>query len=319
MIDDRSVGSIELVRALLAEQHPDLADLPVSPLAAGWDNAVFRVGPELTARLPRRVEGVALIAHEQRWLPELAPRLPLPIPAPIRTGVPGCGYPWPWSVCPWFPGEPASTHPPADGDRAARDLGGFLAALHLPAPADAPANPYRGVPLAARDDRFRAAVEHLAGRPERLAPPVRTWAVARWDELRQAPPWTGPAVWLHGDLHPHNLLVHEGRIRAVIDFGDLTAGDPATDLAVAWMLFAEPHRARLREVGHGADDATWARAEAWAVALAVAYLEGSPDGSPMLAVAHRTLAELGAPPIVGVTPRCEDVRSRPPAPPPEAP
>ncbi len=103
-----------------------------------------------------------------------------------------------------------------------------------------------------------------------------------------------PPVWLHGDLHPHNLLVHRGRLHAVIDFGDLTSGDPATDLAVAWMLLDAPDRDVLRAAA-GADDATWTRAEAWAVALAVAYLEGSPDGSPMLDVAHRTLAELGAP------------------------
>ncbi len=294
MIGDTSVGSIELVRALLVDQHPDLAHLEVTPLAAGWDNTVFRIGSDLVARLPRRVASVPLIAHEQRWLPELAPRLPLPIPAPIRTGVPGCGYPWPWSLCPWFPGEPASTHPPDDGDRAARDLGGFLAALHRPAPDDAPENPFRGVPLAARDRRFHDAIEHLVGRPDRLDPRTATWALSRWEELRGTPPWSGPPVWLHGDLHPHNLLVHRGRLGAVIDFGDLTAGDPATDLAVAWMLFGAADRDVLRQVGHGAD--TWLRAEAWAIALAVAYLEGSPDGSPMLPVAHRTLTELGAPP-----------------------
>jgi aminoglycoside phosphotransferase (APT) family kinase protein len=301
VIGDTSVGSIELVRALLADQHPDLAHLDVTPLAAGWDNTVFRVGPDLVARLPRRVEGVALIAHEQWWLPELAPHLPLPIPAPVRTGVPGCGYPWPWSLCPWFPGEPASSHPPDDGDRAARDLGGFLAALHRPAPDDAPENPFRGVPLAARDRRFRDAIEHLAGRPDRLDPRTATWTLSRWEELRGTPPWSGPPVWLHGDLHPHNLLVHRGRLGAVIDFGDLTAGDPATDLAVGWMLFGAADRDVLRAASGNHGDDTWLRAEAWAIALAVAYLEGSPDGSPMLPVAHRTLTELGAPAVARTT------------------
>ncbi|MBX3287045.1 MAG: aminoglycoside phosphotransferase family protein [Actinobacteria bacterium] len=285
---------VALVRALLAEQHPDLAGLEVSLLGTGWDNAVFRVGPELTVRLPRRPEGVPLIANEQRWLPGLAPELPLPVPAPVRTGRPGCGYPWPWSVCPWLPGHPASTHPPADHAATAHALGAFLMALHRPAPAEAPPNPYRGVPLAARATRFHDALADLAGRPERLSPTRRAWAVARWDALAGAPPWPHAPAWLHGDLHPHNLLVHGGRLSAVVDFGDLTAGDPATDLAVAWMLLAPEGRRILRDAtGH--DDATWTRAEAWAVALAVAYLDGSPDGSPMLAVADRTLAELGAP------------------------
>lgn len=314
------VVDVGLVRSLLAEQHPDLAHLPVTALAEGWDNAVFRVGPHLTARLPRRPEGVALIAHEQRWLPELAPRLPLPVPAPVRVGAPGAGYPWPWSLCPWLPGRPASTHPLHDGTEAARVLGGFLAALHRPAPADAPENPYRGVPLAERDQRFRDAVDHLATRPERLHPAGLTWVVDRWDALRSTP-WPGPPVWLHGDLHPHNLLVDDGRLSAVIDFGDLTSGDPATDLAVAWMLLDPPGREVLRATtGH--DDATWSRAEAWAVALAVAYLEGSPDGSPMLAVAHRTLAELGAPPHPAARlsdPPARMADPRPNDPPPEAP
>lgn len=315
-----------LVRALLAHQHPDLAGLEVEPLSAGWDNAVFRVGPRLTARLPRRLEAVPLIAHEQRWLPELAPLLPLPVPLPVRVGMPGLEYPWPWSVCPWFPGEPASARPPVDAARAARELGGFLAALHRPAPAQAPENPFRGVPLARRDGRFRDAVDELARRPDRLDPSTRAWAAARWDDLRRTPPWPNPPVWLHGDLHPHNVLVHDGRICSVIDFGDLTSGDPATDLAVAWMLFDAPHREMLREAAGGCDDATWTRSEAWAIALAVAYLEGSPDGSPMLPVARRTLIELGAPRPPGdvgcglsVTPPWEDAPSRPNDPPPEAP
>ena len=284
-----------LVRALLAEQHPDLAALEVTPLAAGWDNAVFRVGAHLTARLPRRSEAVALVAHEQRWLPELAPRLALPVPAPVRLGVAGCGFPWPWSLCPWLPGEPASTSPPHDGSLAARDLGAFLRSLHHPAPPDAPANPYRGVPLAARAARFADAAADLAGRPERVHPATLAWAVDRWGQLVDAPPWPGPPIWIHGDLHPHNLLVDHGRLSAVIDFGDLTAGDPATDLAVAWMLLDAHERSLLGSIA-AHDDATWARAEAWAVALAVAYLEGSPDGSPMLGVAQRTLLELGASP-----------------------
>ncbi len=126
----------DLVRRLLAGQHPDLAGLPVRPLANGWDNSLFRLGDDLVARLPRRALGASILVNEQRWLPSLAPRLPLPVPVPARTGVPGEGYPWPWSVVPFLPGTPASGGPPFDPWRAAADLGGFFSALHVPAPPD---------------------------------------------------------------------------------------------------------------------------------------------------------------------------------------
>jgi aminoglycoside phosphotransferase (APT) family kinase protein len=139
--------SADLVRRLLADQHPDLARLPVEFLANGWDNELYRVGDGLVARLPRRALGAQIISNEQRWLPGLAPRLPLPIPSPERTGVPGCGYPYSWSVVPYLPGVPAAQASSFDPEAAAVAVGGFLGALHVPAPADAPANPFRGVPL----------------------------------------------------------------------------------------------------------------------------------------------------------------------------
>lgn len=130
----------ELVRALLDEQHADLASMPLRHVATGWDNAVYRLGDQLTVRLPRRVASAALVLHEQRWLPELADGLPLPVPVPLRVGVPGCGYPWAWSVCPWLPGVEIEHAQPTDWHKAAGQLGGFLAALHRPAPRDAPRN-----------------------------------------------------------------------------------------------------------------------------------------------------------------------------------
>ena len=148
--------SADLVRRLLADQHPDLARLPVEFLANGWDNELYRVGDELVARLPRRALGAQIIKNEQRWLPGLAPRLPLPVPYPERTGVPGCGYPYSWSVVPYLPGVPAAQASSFDAGRAAAAVGGFLGALHVPAPADAPANPFRGVPLAERAGTFAA-------------------------------------------------------------------------------------------------------------------------------------------------------------------
>lgn len=258
-----------LVRALLAEQHPDVADLPLEPLAEGWDNVLFRLGDELTVRLPRRLMSAALVEHEQRWLPELAPRLPLPVPVPVRAGRPSeaLGYPWPWSVCPWLPGEPAEDRPPDDLDEAAETLGGFIAAMHQPAPSDAPANPYRGIPLHDRTDWLEAGLEALSGE-------VDTAAVQGcWSDLLDTPPWPGPALWLHGDVHPLNVLVHEGRIAGVIDFGDLCAGDPASDLAVAWMMFDPPARTQFRHAS-GADEDTWRRGRGWALALGVAMANG---------------------------------------------
>lgn len=258
----------ELVRELLRAQHPDLAELPLVEVASGWDNVVYRLGADLAVRLPRRALAAVLVAGEQRWLTELAPRLPLPIPAPVRTGGPGAGYPWSWSVVPWFPGEEAAVTDPEDWPTAAERLGEFLAALHQPAAVDAPLNPYRGVPLADRSERLIEGLEQLEGRAN------RTLIEARWADLVSTPEWTGPKVWLHGDLHPRNLVVHEGRLSAVIDFGDLTAGDPAVDLSVAWIWLPTSVRPTFRAAAGGVDDDTWRRAKGWALALGVALSNG---------------------------------------------
>ncbi len=223
-------------------------------------------------------------SSEQRWLPELAPLLPLPIPAPIHVGRPGAGYPWSWSVCKWLAGAPAAVSPPHDADAAAEALGEFLRALHFAAPVDAPANQFRGVPLAARDDAMQTRVAQLAAELDADA------VLGLWSEVLAVPAWTGPRVWLHGDLHPANVLVHEGRISAVIDFGDITSGDPATDLSVAWMMFDHSPRVTLRDAAGDVDDDTWARARGWALALAVAILAGSADNQVMQGIARRTLA-----------------------------
>jgi Phosphotransferase enzyme family len=209
-----------LLRRLLAEQHPDLAEQPVTVLANGWDNVVFRVGGDLLARLPRRGMAAQLVSYEQRWLPLLAARLPLPIPAPVRTGRPGPGYPWPWSIVPYLPGQVAAETPPADPAAAAVSLGGFLAALHTSAPPGAPVNPFRGVPLAERTDTVMQNLSVVADQVDTRAA-RRAWAAAL-----AAPRWREPPVWVHGDLHPANILVHHGGLSGVLDFGDLTAGDP---------------------------------------------------------------------------------------------
>jgi aminoglycoside phosphotransferase (APT) family kinase protein len=265
---------VALVRGLLAEQHPDLAGLTLERVASGWDNDIFRLGDDLTVRLPRRLMAAVLVLHEQRWLPELAPGLPLPVPVPVRSGRPSdaLGYPYAWTVGPWFPGAPLEVAPPVDLRATASELGAFLAALHQPAPADAPVNPYRGVPLADRAERFD---DGLAELPEGLVD--KSAARRLWDELAATEVDAGPPRWLHGDVHPLNLLVHEGRLAAVIDFGDITSGDRASDLAGAWTFLGPAERDRFRAAAGAlvpVDDATWARARGWALALGTAMANG---------------------------------------------
>lgn len=273
---------VHLARALIDLQHPDLGDLRITKVSSGWDNAIFRLGPDLCVRLPRRELAAGLVRHELRWLPELAPGLPLPIPAPIRAGTPALGYPWTWSICPWLPGETALLTPPADPAAAARTLGGFLRQLHRPAPPDAPRNPFRGVPLVARDADVRARVGAL-GEDSSIDSLPR-----RWRQALEAPAYGGPAVWVHGDLHPANIIVREGAVAGVIDFGDLCSGDPAVDFAVGWMLFDEHGRDLLR-CRCAADDATWQRARGWALVLGVALVAGTAERSEFRALGARTL------------------------------
>jgi aminoglycoside phosphotransferase (APT) family kinase protein len=281
--------SADLVRRLLASQHPDLASLPVEFLANGWDNALFRLGAELAVRMPRRQLGATIIEHEQRWLPSLAPLLPLPIPYPERTGHSALGYPYSWSVVPYIPGTPAADAEPEDLDSGAvaTALGGFLGTLHAPAPPDAPANPFRGVPLAVRAQNFATNLELLDGVVD------RDLVLRLWESALAAPGYDGPPRWLHGDLHPLNILVVGGRISGVIDFGDITSGDPATDLAVAWMLLPAAWHSAFRTAyeaaGGLAGDAVWRRARGWALNFALIYLAHSADNPQLGNVGERTL------------------------------
>ena len=270
----------ELVRALLAEQHPDLGDRRLSLLDTGWDNVLWRLGDDLVVRLPRRALAAPLAVHEQRWLPELAPRLPLPVPVPVRTGRPSACYPWTWSIVPWLDGQPGDRAALSQPQEAAGDLARFLLALHRPAPAEAPHNPYRSVPLADRRDAFEDRLVQLDGA-------VNEPEVCRvWDSAVTAEPWKDRPVWLHADLHPANVLVQNGALAAVLDFGDLCAGDPATDVAAAWMLLpASGHRtfAAIYEV----DGQMERRALGWALLLALMLLAIDADDRPTYGAAGR--------------------------------
>jgi len=267
----------QLVRRLLAGQFPDLASLPLRQAAGGWDNVLFRLGDSLAVRLPRRQAAARLIRHEQAWLPRLAGSLSVPAPVPLRCGTPSASFPWHWSVVSWFPGTAAAGQPVPRRRHWAGQLAAFVAGFARPAPADAPVNSVRGVPLAARDRDVR---RRLADGPVPRAGEV----LALWEELCAVPAWTGPALWLHGDLHPANLVTGGGRLAAVVDFGDLTAGDPATDLAAAWLVFDGAGRRAFRsslEIRPDFDARTWQRARGWALNMATALLANS-DDSPLL-------------------------------------
>ena len=273
-----------LVAGLLCEQHPDLAHLPLQAVDAGWDNALFRLGDDLAVRLPRRALAAPLILHEQRWLPHLSKQLTLPIPAPVRIGTPVLGYPWHWSIVPWLRGEPADQHAPDAAQ--ARPFAAFLRALHVPALADAPANPFRGVPLQQRAAAVEARMQRLASSTSLLTPQV--WQI--WQAALDAPLDMLP-TWLHGDLHPRNVLVEHGIITGIIDWGDITAGDAATDLAALWMLFADPDARQAALDNYGPiSDATLQRARGWALMFGVMLLDsGMVDNPRNAAIGARIL------------------------------
>ncbi|MFZ3560292.1 aminoglycoside phosphotransferase family protein [Streptomyces sp. BH055] len=277
----------ELVQELLHEQHPDLADRPVRLGARGWDNQLWRLGEDLAVRLPWATESAdALLRKEHAWLPSLATDLPLPVPVPQRLGEPSERFPRPWIVTTWVPGTPAD-RAPATSAESADSLAAFLTALHRPAPEGAPdgRDRGRGGPLSEHADGFAQQLEEAT---ERGLIPDPDAVRAVWDDAARAPEWSGPPLWLHADLHPANVLTSDGTFCGVIDFGDLSAGDPACDLAAAWLLLPDGATERF----HGAyrpatDAATLRRARGWAVLKALVCIlighagdHGRPGGKP---------------------------------------
>lgn len=275
-----------LVGALLAEQHPDLAGLGLQEMDAGWDNTLWRLGDELLVRLPRHTSAALLTANEQRWLPDLARALPLPVPAPVRVGAPSGRYPWPWSVVPWLAGTPGDRTGLTGPDDAARCLGRFLRALHRPAPQEAPRNDFRGVAIGGQRGIFEERVALLG-------PQIDAGSTRRvFDRAVAAGAWGGPPLWLHGDLHPANTLVVDGVLAAIIDFGDICGGDPATDLAGAWMLLPAPAIEAFTDAYGPVDGDLEQRSLGWAALFGVILLEiGLRDRPTYATVGRATLAK----------------------------
>jgi len=269
---------------LVADQHPDLAHLPLRTVDAGWDNAMFRLGDHLAVRLPRRAAAANLIVHEQLWLPNLADCLSLPVPTLYRLGTPAYDYPWQWSIVRWLPGEAADQSEPNCSE--AKRLGAFLRSLHVPAPADAPANLVRGVPLRQRAPAVEARMQRLAATTSSITEQVR----GIWHEALHAP-IDVPLTWLHGDLHARNVLVETGLITGIIDWGDITSGDPAIDLASIWMLFDKPLAWQDALAAYGPlSKATLHRAKGWAVLFGIVFLDsGLVDQPRNVVIGERTL------------------------------
>ncbi|MEU4175967.1 aminoglycoside phosphotransferase family protein [Streptomyces sp. NPDC026589] len=262
--DPRPAIDAAVARRLVDTQFPQWADLPLKLLdPAGSDHVIYRLGEDLSVRLPRHAGARGQAMKESEWLPRLAPHLPLAIPVPVGVGEPDFGYPWPWAVSRWLDGDVATAGALADSSGSAVQLAEFLTALQAFVPEDVPVEDARedltGRPLTDRDRATRAAIAEVDGAFDAVA------MTELWDAALSAPGWDGPPVWFHGDFHTGNLLTVAGRLSAVIDFGELGIGDPACDLIIAFTLMSARSRAVFRDT-LGVDDATWTRGRGWALA-----------------------------------------------------
>jgi aminoglycoside phosphotransferase (APT) family kinase protein len=279
---------VALVRRLLAGQFPHWADLPIDPVESyGTDHDIYRLGDHLAARLPRIGWATNQAATEAEWLPKLAPHLPLKLPVQLARGHPAEGYPFDWSIYEWLLGENANGTID-DLEQAAVDLAAFVKALRQVDTTGAHRrHPYgRGGPLSQHDEHVRRSIAQLGDRIDGDA------TLCAWQESLDALPWDGPEVWVHGDLLPGNLLVVDGRLSAVIDFGGLNVGDPACDLQPAWNMFAGASRRRFH-AELVVDDASWSRGRGWALYQAVSALAYYWDTNPgMIRQASHALMEV---------------------------
>lgn len=260
----RPAIDVSLAQRLIGTQFPQWAGLPLAELTpAGSDHVIYRLGPHLTVRLPRHAGAIGQAGKEARWLPRLAPLLPLAVPEPVAVGEPDLGYPWPWAVSRWLEGETATVEALGDSPEAAVALAEFLRALQAATPRQALSAADRvgldAAPLAVRDQATRRAIAETAAVFDAEA------MTRLWDAALAAPGWQSSAVWFHGDFHTGNLLTVDGRVHAVIDFGGLGIGDPACDLTIAFTLMSARTRAAFRD-RLGLDEAAWLRGRGWALA-----------------------------------------------------
>lgn len=268
--DDEVDIDVSLVTRLMAEQFPKWAGLPVELVTtSGTDNVTFRVGPDLAVRLPRTAWAQGQVEKDLRWLPRLAPQVPLAVPQPLAVGSPGAGFPFSWGVYRWLEGEPFQLDKLADPSAAARRLAEFIHCLQAIDAAGAPTPPddpfRRGTPLAPRDQLFREAVAELRDDFD------TGLLLAAWEASLAVGPWKGPPRWIHGDLMPGNVLMSDGRLTAIIDFACACAADPAADLLAAWYMFSGDSRRAFREAVQ-IDEHAWARARGWTLSLTVIAL-----------------------------------------------
>ncbi|MGI9603772.1 MAG: aminoglycoside phosphotransferase family protein [Acidimicrobiales bacterium] len=283
--------SVAMVRELLTDQFPRWADLPIELVDSyGTDHDIYRLGEHLSARLPRIERATVQAGKEAEWLPKLAPHVPLALPVQLAIGAPGAGYPFAWSVYEWLPGANANGTID-DLGQAAIDLAAFVVALRAvdTAGAHERARAARGAPLIECDRYVRASIDQLGSR-------IDGGLVTRlWDESLEAAVWDQDEVWVHGDLLPGNLLVVDGRLSGVIDFGGLNVGDPACDLQPAWNVFVGESRARYRSELE-VDDASWLRGRGWALYQAISALPYYWDTNPgMIRQATHALQQVTAP------------------------
>lgn len=292
-MDDRIVVTTQQVRALIASQFPQWAALDVQPVdLSGWDNRSFRLGEDMLVRMPSAERYVAQVEKEHRWLPELGPLLPVPIPAPLALGQPGEQYSFCWSVYRWLKGEPLARYLDSiELSAIAIDVAAFLKALHgIDASAGPPAgahNFHRGGSLAVYDGEARASAARLANEVDQAL------AMEIW-QLALSSHWQGQGVWVHGDIAEGNLLVQDGRLSAVIDFGSSGVGDPSSDLILAWNVLDAHSRAVFRRA-LGLDEATWQRGRGWALWKALIVLDAERGRNEKMAEwSRRTIREIFA-------------------------
>lgn len=274
----------KLVQQLLKSQHSDLSDLPINLLDEGWDNVMFRLGKEFVIRMPRRKVAVKLLQNEQKWLPNIAKKLPIPTPVSLKIGKPEFDFPWTWSILPWLEGKTANFNYPQTNE--AERFANFLKVLHQPAPENAPKNTSRGIPLKTKAEAVEGYLSRLKSNTNFITPKIETI----WETALKAKRST-EICWLHGDLHARNVLINNGKFSGIIDWGDLTSGDVATDLASIWMLFeTQEARKNVIEV-YGFSEDLLARAKGWAVFFGVILLETGLVDNPQHAEMGRITLE----------------------------